>query len=190
MIKNKEITLIVFTGKKLSGKTTAGKHLVEKHDYVRLRFANTLKDMLRAFGLTEAEVDGNLKELPCAKLGGKTPVHAMQTLGTEWGREMIYQDIWVDALNRELERYVDAKLTRFVIDDLRFISEKEYVDSLRDKYNVLVVKIERDGVALGSHRSETETDKIESELHIDNSYSLEVLHKVLDGMIEWYVNKE
>lgn len=190
---NKHITLIVFTGKKLSGKSTARKYLVEKYNYMHLRFADSIKDMLCEFGLTREEVDGNLKEAPCAKLGGRTPVYAMQTLGTEWGRDLMYQNIWIDALNRELECYIDKKLTRFVIDDLRFINEKEYIDKLKEKYNVLIVRMERKGTAVGEHRSETEMDSMVVDIFIENNYKeLYRLHNILDNIINRYVtnNKE
>lgn len=180
---SKEITVIAFMGKKLSGKTTAGKYLVEKHDYVRVRFAQTLKDMLYEFGLSHEELDGSLKEVPCAKLGGKTPVQAMQTLGTEWGRELIYPNIWVDALNREIGFHIEMGLKRFVIDDLRFVSEKEYLDGLREKYNVRIVRIERDGIDSGSHKSETEMDKIETRYIINNSHNIETLHIRIDDIL-------
>ncbi len=187
---SKEITVIAFMGKKLSGKTTAGKYLVEKHDYVRVRFAQTLKDMLYEFGLSHEELDGSLKEVPCVKLGGKTPVQAMQTLGTEWGRELMYPNIWVDALNREIEFHMSMGLKRFVIDDLRFVSEKEYLDGLREKYNVRIVRIERDGTDSGSHKSETEMDKIEVEYHINNGFLLEDFHRAVDEMVSYYERKE
>jgi hypothetical protein len=183
---NKEINIVVFTGKKRSGKTTAGKYLVEKHNYVRMRFAQTLKDMLYEFGLTDAEVDGELKELPCVKLGGKTPVQAMQTLGTEWGRDCMYLGIWTDALNRELEFHIEMGLKRFVIDDLRFLNEKEYIDKLREKYNVLVIGIERVRTVVGEHRSETEMDNILSDRGIENNGSIEELYKNVNRVMSMY----
>lgn len=188
-VMNKDIIIIAFIGKKLSGKTTAGKHMVKKYDYVRLRFADTLKNMLYEFGLSEAEVDGELKEVPCVKLGGKTPVQAMQTLGTEWGRDLIYPNIWVDALNRELEFMMEHKLTRFVIDDLRFISELEYLNNLREKYRVKTVRIERIGTSRGEHRSETEMDSMIPDSVILNNEGLELLYSSLDTMIEQWAKE-
>ena len=48
--------------------------------------------MLYQLGLGEAHIEGALKEVPCELLGGKTPRYAMQTLGTEWGRDTDQQD--------------------------------------------------------------------------------------------------
>ncbi len=184
---SKDITIIAFVGKKKSGKSTAGKYLVEKYDYVRVRFAETLKAMLYEFGLNDEELDGSLKEVPCVKLGGKTPVQAMQTLGTEWGRDLMYPNIWVDALDRELKFHIEMGLKRFVIDDLRFANEKEYFDGLREKYNVRIARIERDGTDSGSHKSETEMDSMgEVDYHINNKFSLEMLHNTIDMMLKYY----
>ena len=43
---------------------------------------------------SEEEIDGRWKEHPCSLLLNKTPRYAMQTLGTEWGRELIGENIW------------------------------------------------------------------------------------------------
>lgn len=60
--------VIGLSGLARSGKSTAAAHLVSHHGYVRVRFADPLKAMAKALGLTDAEVDGDLKERPCAKL--------------------------------------------------------------------------------------------------------------------------
>jgi hypothetical protein len=57
--------LIAFTGLAGSGKSTAAEHLVQAHQFTRLRFAGPIKAMCRALGLTEEQVDGGQKEVPC-----------------------------------------------------------------------------------------------------------------------------
>lgn len=126
--------LIGITGRIGSGKTTAALHLCEKHGFVRHRFAGPLKGMLQSIGLTWEHTDGPLKEVPCALLGGKTPRHAMQTLGTEWGRDCIGADFWIDVW----------KWTRplgfpVVVDDLRFANEAAAVAEMGG----VVIKVTR-----------------------------------------------
>ena len=77
--------LIGLVGAAHCGKTTVAILLSREHRYVRLRFADTIKDMLRVLGLSDEQLDGNLKEVPTDLLYGKTPRWAMQSLGTEWG---------------------------------------------------------------------------------------------------------
>lgn len=110
--------LIVLTGRKGSGKSTLAAEL-EKIGYKRIRFATPLKDMLRAIGLTEEQIEGELKEVPCALLGGKTPRYAMETLGTEWGRDMIGSEFWI----RLWAHRVAAHNGPVVVEDCRFENE-------------------------------------------------------------------
>lgn len=56
-----ERLIIGFTGLAGSGKSTAALHT----GYTRVRFAGPLKDMMRALGLTEQEIEGDRKEKPC-----------------------------------------------------------------------------------------------------------------------------
>lgn len=58
--------LIGFCGRAGAGKTFAATHLVSNCGYTRVRYAEPLKAMMRALGLTEAETDGGAKERPCA----------------------------------------------------------------------------------------------------------------------------
>ena len=61
-----------------AGKSTAARHLVERHGFVRRPFAALLKGMLRYLlhaqgvpaGDVERMVDGDLKEVPTRHLGG------------------------------------------------------------------------------------------------------------------------
>ena len=114
--------LIAFSGLAGSGKTTAASHLVEAHNFVRLRFAEPLKAMLKVLiepaGDVDRWIDGDYKE-KVHPLLNCTPRHAMQTLGTEWGRNCIDTDLWVRlAINRIMRMNRDV-----VIDDVRFESE-------------------------------------------------------------------
>jgi hypothetical protein len=109
-------------------------------------FAGPLKAMLQAMGLNPDETDGALKEAPCALLGGKTPRHAMQTLGTEWGRMLIDPDLWVRSWAARLPEDGDV-----VADDVRFRNEAEAIRDLGGR----VIMIVRPGlVSAGTHVSE------------------------------------
>lgn len=139
--------LIAFAGRAGSGKSTAARYLVRNYGFERIRFAGPLKDMMRALGLSEEEVDGGLKEQPCELLGGKTPRFAMQTLGTEWGRELIAPDLWTQAWIKQAERHPFV-----VCDDVRFPNEQKLIRELGG--TLIRIDAEVPGAAPVQHASE------------------------------------
>jgi len=141
--------VIALTGRAGSGKSTASKYLVEKHCYQLVKFAGPLKDMLRAIGLSEAQIEGELKEEPCEWLQGATPRHAMQTLGTQWGRACIGPSFWIELWVRRVNQII-AEGGRVVVDDCRFPNE---ADEVRKLGGVVWRLVGRGGIA-GGHESE------------------------------------
>lgn len=120
--------LVGLLGRKGSGKDTAALALLSR-GYQNVKFAGALKDMLRCLlayqGLdpqtVERMVEGDLKEVATSFLGGQEPRFAMQTLGTEWGRNLIASDLWVGtAIRRAGDRET-------VITDVRFPNEMDAV---------------------------------------------------------------
>lgn len=128
--------LIGFAGPLGCGKTTAAKELYHAGWHI-IRFAGPLKSMLAALGLTVNDTDGAGKENPHPFLLGKTPRYAMQTLGTEWGRNLIHPNIWTDAWFRQAEKAL--KLSNVVADDLRFPNEANLIRALGGR----VIRIQR-----------------------------------------------
>lgn len=146
--------IIGLSGYAGSGKTTIGQQLVITGGYRRKKFAAPLKDMLRTFlgaqGVTPAHVEqmieGDLKEVPTAYLNGATPRHAMQTLGTDWGRALLCENLWCDAAMRDVHIG-----DRVVFDDVRFQNE---ADAVRAQGGI-VMRLTRPGVDRNSgHASE------------------------------------
>lgn len=132
-------TILGLCGQAQSGKSTIAGVLVA-NGWTRTRFADRLKAMLKTLGLTDAEIDGELKEQMCDLLGGKTPRWAMQSLGTEWGRELIHRDLWVRAWERTIER--TPKSYPIVVDDVRFPNEVAAVKA----FGGMVIHVERPGL--------------------------------------------
>ena len=95
--------IIGITGYIGSGKTLLADALCAKHNFTIVMFAFRLKDMGRAVGLREDQVEGTGKEIPCQLLCDKTPRYAMQTLGTEWGRNIIGENIWVNLWSNKVQ---------------------------------------------------------------------------------------
>ena len=143
--------LIALTGYAGSGKSTVAKHLVEKHGFTLVKFAGPLKNMMRALGLGDREIEGDLKEQPHPLLCGETPRHAMQTLGTEWGRNCIGQEFWIRAALENAHAVLDQG-GRVVIDDCRFNNEADAVRALGGE----IIQIRRPCVApVSAHPSES-----------------------------------
>lgn len=141
--------LVALTGAAGSGKSTATKFLVERHGYTLVKFAGPLKDMLRAIGLSEDQIEGGLKEEPCFWLQDRTPRYAMQTLGTEWGRNCMGDGFWVELWARRVNQ-ITAGGNRVVVDDCRFPNEAAAVRELCG----MIIKLEGRGGIAGAHASE------------------------------------
>lgn len=144
--------IIGLTGYAGSGKSTAAKILVERHGFTLVKFAGPLKQMMRCLGLGDREIEGDLKETPHAVLCGKTPRHAMQTIGTEWGRNLIGPDLWVNVAMEAAWKVLDQG-GRVVIDDCRFQNEAAAVRT----EGGIIVEVMRPGVGPQSgHASENQ----------------------------------
>ena len=129
--------VIGLAGRAGSGKGVVAEYLVRQNRYVRLKFADPMKAMLRAYyeclGVpsdeVERRIEGDLKEIPCPFIAGKSPRYAMQTIGTEWGRDLMSAGIWTHALfNRA--NYIITTDGRVVVDDVRFYNEAATIREL------------------------------------------------------------
>lgn len=166
-----------------SGKSELAKHLVKNHGFVRLSYASPIKKMILALlvqagvgPVTAREmVDGKLKEVPCDVLGGKTPRYAMQTLGTEWGRNLVASDLWrsilLNRMNVELERG-----HRVVIDDVRFENEAKFLMEYGS-----VFRIVRFADQKMTHISEDQSFEVNEV--INNNGSLQDLYYAIDARL-------
>lgn len=163
--------LIAFTGPAGAGKSTAAAALVNKGWHL-VKFASPLKDMMRAFyrscgidnaAYIEARIEGDQKEEPDPFLRGRTPRHAMQTLGTEWGRDLIAPDFWVSAWQQRVGQLL-ASGADVVTDDCRFTNEANAVSWLGGT----VVALKGRATAVESHVSEF--GGIEADMTVKNDH--------------------
>lgn len=174
-------TIIGLVGKAGAGKSTVA-GIIRTKGYAVLSFAHPIKLMLLAMGVPEAFVFGDLKNEPCFQLLGKTARHAMKTLGTEWGRNQIHHDVWVEAMRENLfsAAYRDLNI---VIDDVRFLSEERFLRSL----GAHIWTVERDQPDFrDSHQSETEQDDIVADIIIDNSGGIHELETTVLTTMELF----
>ena len=171
--------IIGIAGRKFSGKDTVAK-LFGDLGYENVKMAGALKGMLRFYlgyiganqEVIERMIEGDLKEEPSAVLGGKTPRWAMQSLGTEWGRDLIYQNIWVDSFVLRAELF-----DKVVCSDVRFPNEVDVIRNLGGK----VYRIERDTGPneFSNHPSEAMIDGLDVDGIIDNNGTLDDLANIV-----------
>ena len=145
-----------------------------------LKFAGTLKAMLYAMGLTHDMIEGHLKEEPLDMLCGRTPRWAMQSLGTDWGRKLMGEDLWVRLWQFKAQGLLDAG-SKIVVDDVRFQNEARAIKEMGG----VLVRVTRPGYGGGTHASETELAGISTDLQIDNDGTIDQLEQTVDGLIEW-----
>lgn len=170
-----------------AGKSTLADVLVRDYGFTRVKMADGLKTMLRALleyqGATKQQVEdlieGEGKKYTSQFFGYRTPRYAMQTLGTEWGRDCMGADFWADIAFERISALVEAGKP-VVVDDMRFENE---VHMLRQFEGCSLVKVTRPSIEAvptfwskaknlfsPSHRSEGNLNKVVFDLEMTNDF--------------------
>jgi len=114
-----------------SGKSTAA-GIFEDHVYIRSSFATIIKNMSKVLlnnfvspSTVNAMLYGNAKNdiIPGINV---TTRHLLQTLGTEWGRDCIDKNVWVEAWRGGVLNTM-ADGFNVIVDDLRFSNEMDAI---------------------------------------------------------------
>lgn len=180
--------IVGLSGYAQSGKDTAAEVLT-KRGFTRIAFADILRDM--AFAIdpyvrtnTKADKDIVIFERlssaiknygwDFAKEEFPDVRRLLQRLGTEAGREILGENIWVDtALNNAPENTV--------VTDVRFPNEVEGIE----KRGGVVIRITRPGVGpKNEHASENSLEGWEWEYEIENDGSIQDLHDAVLSIVE------
>lgn len=111
-----DVEIIGLCGPKGVGKSTYAKTL----DGMVFSFAKPLKEMLITILPHEGWIDQK-EEAPPGFPEHCTVRYMLQSLGTEWGRESVYPNIWVDAAYRMIHPHIGKQT--IIFDDVRFPNE-------------------------------------------------------------------
>jgi hypothetical protein len=141
--------IIALAGAKTVGKTTMAESLNSfLHNSEIMSFATPIKDMLIAMGVPNDSVKGDKKEVIIQEIG-QSGRDLMQSLGTEWGRKTVDQNIWVYALHKKI---LKSKKDTIIIDDCRFENEAQWVKACGG----IVFQLTRDGIECDCKHSSEE----------------------------------
>jgi len=191
------LILIGMSGFARSGKDAAAEFLVNHRGFKRIAFADKLRDFLYALNpIITAEWTLN------TKTGEKSPTYVihlqtiideygwdhyketkfgteirrlLQRLGTEAGRQTLWDTIWIDAALTDLNP--DG---RYVVSDARFLNE---FDAITDRGGH-ILRVERRGiVAANGHASELEALQYDFNNVIHNDGTLEDYYEKLDEFL-------
>ena len=169
----------------ICGAAGAGKgsvaSILEMRGFATLSFADPLYAAVSAItGLTVAELqDRKTKEEPIDWIGS-SPRRLLQSLGTEWGRNMIHPEIWVMATMQRMLAGGD-----YCIPDVRFVNEAA---AIRARGGV-VWRVERPGHALlageaAAHASERGIPADYIDAVIPNHGTLDDLQAAVDAAFQ------
>lgn len=174
------------SGRKFSGKDTTGKHLCEKYGYIRLAYADALKEACREiFGFSDEQLYGSLKETD-DEFWKTSPRKILQYVGTDLFRDQLSnvvpdlgKNIWVKVVEKKiLDIWKENPKQGIVITDVRFPNE---VDAVR-KLGGTVLRVTRPYLQVNKdlHSSEVEIDKLDVDFELTNDSTIESLYNKFD----------
>jgi len=174
--------LIGLTGMELAGKDTVAGHLHRQHQFFPMAFADPLREGIKAmFGLGEWNFTPEGKERVVAWIG-KSPRELLQTLGTQWGRDLVHRQIWCRHMHRRLQEYQDNWAASVVIPDVRFVDEARFIHS----HGGVIWRVIRPGAettAHSDHTSEQEQQRIVADVELLNDGTIQALQRAVDAAL-------
>lgn len=164
-----------------SGKSTVARYLTERHGFARQHIKEPLAQMAEVLlvyaGIPHEQaaryLDGDLKRTAIPALGNRSATEIQQFLGTEFGRNFIHPDLWLNIWSAWA-----AGHERVVQESVRFANEAERCD--------VIWEIRRPGYgALNGHVSEG-LPVAEPDAVLDNSGDVEGLYDTVDRILADY----
>jgi hypothetical protein len=176
--------IIGLSGYAQSGKDTLGAFLVKEHGFKRYAFADGLKNVVYTLNpiVGPNGPDSRIQELVDTKgweEAKRVPEvrRLLQVMGTEAGRKVLGENVWVDAVFNQIAKNGDENV---VITDARFPNEAQAVKAAGG----YMVRINRPGVtAINDHPSEVSLDEWGFDYTVNNDSSLLVLRDKAKGLV-------
>lgn len=170
--------VIGIAGLARTGKDTVTNFILSQIGGYRYSFADPMRDMLKAIGVDLSDPYWqDRKEVPIPALGA-SPRRLMQTLGTEWGRELINPNLWLILAKQRLLSFGPG----MIISDVRFENEASWI---RDIGGLVIHVIRPSATKIDEHVSEAGVVVNDLDLVILNDGTLEQLYdkvkETLDG---------
>lgn len=200
------VRVIGLSGFAQSGKTTAAKYIEEKYGFKRRHIAETLRAMIavlmRANGISEEMIErylvGDLKDGVVIPELGVTSRHLQITIGTEWGRRLVGDNLWVDTWHRGIApgelamndsvRFPNEEAAIQEDDGITLLIERDGTGPGAFKWNVLGLPLgqwlyKATGLMWGVHDSER-TDRLNPTVRISNNGTVEELYAAIDEAMQ------
>lgn len=181
--------LLGFAGKAHSGKDFSADHIIQNYPNLKIAkvaFADAVRDMVRPIFDVDDIYRRGSKEDPIDGFGISLR-EILQSLGTDWGRHMVSEDIWVKVLDKRIsERYSDFDVV--IISDIRFDNERDYVIHNGGKViSITGAKDKHNKSKFSEHASEWGIeDSVEGVIELENDFStryLISLKEVFESMV-------
>lgn len=170
------IRLIGITGKAGAGKDTVADYLKAVANFKAVAFATPIRSALKAiFGFEDALFMHPYKEVVLEEYG-KSPRQMMQTLGTDWARNLVNRDLWLILAGKKAADYHRLGYN-VAITDLRFENEAEYIR----KIGGVVWHVDRQSAGTPhAHASEAGVAYVDGDVRIDNNSTIARLYEQVD----------
>lgn len=175
--------IIGITGKAGSGKDTAARYLREYRptQFRSIAFADPIRDAMRViFGWDHSYFE-HPKKNEVDERFGISPRKAMQTLGTEWGRNFINTDLWLILAGARAEPLLGAGFN-VMVTDVRFENEAQWIRKNGGVVWHIDRKVEDATGGNAGHSSESGVKFVKGDVRINNNETLGYMYDVLDGL--------
>lgn len=182
--------IVGITGYARVGKDALASAFVDQLNWTRHGFADALRDVLYALNPIVVVEDGTCSmqrlvdthgwEVAKDTMAGSPygTRSLLQRLGTEGGRKILGDNIWIDTLMRK----VDNPDHSFVVPDVRFPNEADAIVAAGG----IIVKVHRPGCGpANTHASETSMDSYWNMAHVHNVGTIDDL---LDAALAFIPN--
>ncbi len=163
-----------------TGKDSVANFILAHRGGYLYSFADPIRAMLMPIGVDMSDPYWQARKEEVIPALGVSPRRMMQTLGTEWGRELINPDLWLILAKQRLLNYGAG----MVIADVRFENEAAWV---RNQGGRVIHVIRKLAVPVAAHVSEAGVvvDLEKGDVILHNEGSLQDLqhhvHEILDG---------
>ena len=171
--------LIGIAGRARSGKDTVANFIDAAIGGYRYSFADPIRAMLVPLGVDLSDPYWQARKEESIPALGVSPRRMMQTLGTEWGRQLIHPDLWLIMAHQRLLQNGPG----MVISDVRFDNEAAWI---RKHGGRIIHVIRPDTKAVEAHTSEDGIEMQDTDARLFNSGTLEELQLSVRELLRVY----